>query len=32
MESMDMQTISAKMYFDIIVNRQKKYNLKRGRL
>ena len=26
-----MQKISDKMYFDIIANRQKKYNLKSGR-
>ena len=29
---MDMQKISDKMYFDIIADRQKKYNLKSGRL
>ena len=29
---MGMQKISYKMYFDIITNRQKKYNLKSGRL
>ena len=32
LKSMGMQKISDKMYFDIIANRQKKYNLKSGRL
>ena len=32
LKSMGMQKISDKMYFDIIVNRQKKYTLKSGRL
>ena len=32
LKSIDMQKISVKMYFNIIVNRQKKYNLKSGRL
>ena len=32
LRSMGMQKISDKMYFDIIANRQKKYNLKSGRL
>ena len=29
---MGMQKISDKLYFDIIANRQKKYNLNSGRL
>ena len=32
LKSMDMQKVSDKMYFDIIANRQEKYNLKSGRL
>ena len=32
LKSVSMQKISDKMYFDIIANRQKKYNLKSGRL